>query len=132
MTNIRVSINPLIRSILVLVLAGMVMAPATPVRAASGDPTCAVAAETLSGDDELSTAVYAGLIVGVTAMLANLVCFVADYRCDCLRRATDPEMPEFDQLVGEAFEILRACRDASNSDRSFSGVVQEAALKTCR
>jgi len=95
------------------------------------DFSCEVAAAILSGDNERLQFALVGETVGAAAMIANLVCFVGDGRCSCLRRATDGDRDENSRFVQEAGRIIAGCF-VSNPNRSLSGISQEAVLNVCR
>ncbi len=96
------------------------------------DTTCSVAAQGIISGNDILVQNLIGQSVGVTGMLANLVCFVGDSRCTCLRRATDSDRIENDRFVEALASVLAGCAFSSNSGRRYSGVIQEAALTTCR
>ena len=95
------------------------------------DYTCGIAASILTGDDERLQFSLIGETIGAASVIANLVCFVGDGRCSCLRRATDGDRDENTRFAQEVGRIIAGCL-GSNPSRSLSGISQEAALNVCR
>ncbi len=92
--------------------------------------SCATAAEALSSDDRLLEGTVVGLGIGAAGMIGDLLCFVADPRCTCLRNVTNSDSPRNDQFAAELGRILASCRVAA-PNRTMSGIGQEAALRVC-
>lgn len=82
-----------------------------------------------SGPEAERLAAYA---YGTVDTLGNILCFVGDPRCDCLRSITpvagSNEQTEFSKLWKG---IVASCASGSSRRRSFSGIAQEAALELC-
>ena len=128
MTTIRP--RPPIRAAIALALLAAIGVP----RIASAvqlDYTCEVAASILTNDDERLQFSLIGETIGAASMIANLVCFVGDGRCACLRSATDGDRDENSRFAQEVGRIIAGCL-VSNPSRSLSGISQEAALNVCR
>ena len=103
-------------------------------RAASAiqlDVDCGLAADILlSGDQELQLNVV-GQTSGTAGMLANLLCFVGDRRCSCMRNLTETDSGLSIQYAREVGALIAGC-SFSDPGRRLSGVSQEAATNVCR
>lgn len=122
--------RPIIRAVISLALLAAVGVP----RIASAvqlDYSCEISAAILTGDDDRLKFSLVGETIGAASMIANLVCFVGDGRCGCLRRVTDGDRDENSQFAQELGRIIAGCV-GSNPSRSLSGISQEAALNVCR
>lgn len=111
--------------------AAVVLAPAL-ARATQLDTTCSIASTGITSGSEALRNNLVGQIIGVTGMIANLVCFVGDPRCTCLRRSTDTDFAANDRLIEEVAAVVAGCAFSSDRNRNFSGVIQEGALNACR
>jgi hypothetical protein len=128
MDNIRV-----VRSALVvlLVVAGFFFST-TPARAVQLDLTCNQFIQALqpSVPDTVSGAAV-GMTIGAVGELANLLCFVGDRRCSCLRNITDSDRAANDRFLEDLTDVAETCFNRPSGGRNLSGMCQQAALATC-
>lgn len=69
---------------------------------------------------------------GTVDAYGDLLCFVGDPRCDCLQSITPIDGSEQQAVfIGLWRAIVEACEGQGTESRSFSGIVQEAALELC-
>ncbi len=122
-----------VRSALVvlLVVAGFFFST-TPARAVQLDLTCNQFIQALqpSVPDTVSGAAV-GMTIGAVGELANLLCFVGDRRCSCLRNATDNARPALERFVSDLVDVVDTCYGRPSGGRKLSGMSQQAALATC-
>jgi hypothetical protein len=104
---------------------------ATPAPAAQLDFSCSDAALILGDGDERLQFSLVGETVGAAATIGNLLCFVNDRRCACVRNATDGDRSESTSFSREVGRIIASCFNA-NPGRPLSGISQEAVLNVCR
>jgi hypothetical protein len=120
-------------AVVALLVAAGVFFSTTPARAFQLDMTCNQFVDALAlepGEDELAyTAV--GVTVGAVGELANLLCFVGDRRCSCLRNATDNDRPALERWLDDLFDVVDTCYGRPSGNRNLSGMSQQAALVTC-
>jgi hypothetical protein len=102
----------------------------SPSAAESLDLPCSEALARLGGKDPQASADAVGQTTGTVAMLGNLLCFVGDARCDCLREIADTESSLRGQFTDALSALLGDCA-LSDPDRSLSGVSQQAAFEVC-
>ncbi len=96
--------------------------------------TCSDAGDILAAGSAARAILQAtvlGLLVGGADMIGDLLCFVGDRRCGCLRNTTESDNSRNTDLARRAGEINRGCRSA-NPNRQMSGIAQQAALDVCR
>jgi hypothetical protein len=128
MDNIRV-----VRSALVvlLVVAGFFFST-TPARAVQLDITCNLFVDALqpSASDDIGFYVT-GITTGAVGELANLLCFVGDRRCSCLRNITDSDRPARLRFNDDMLDVVDTCYNRPSGNRNLSGMSQQAALVTC-
>ncbi len=111
-----------------VIIAGMCLAPSA--QAVQLNLTCENAVLALqSGNDTLEGTVV-GVAIGAAGMIGDLLCFIGDRRCNCLRNVTDGDRSENDDFSRELGSILDVCR-TSAPGRSLSGIAQEAARDVC-
>ncbi len=119
-------------AVVALLVAAGVFFSTTPARAFQLDLTCNQFVEALLDDapgGESSRAV--GVTVGAVGELANLLCFVGDRRCSCLRNATDNARPALERFVSDLVDVVDTCYGRPSGGRKLSGMCQQAALVTC-
>lgn len=92
--------------------------------------TCGQAAAILASATPSMQFNVIGQTVGTTSLLANILCFVGDERCDCLQDATDSESAKNGQWSDAIAALVADCAE-TNPDRTLSGITQEAALSVC-
>ncbi len=93
--------------------------------------TCGEAGVVLFADREALKAPIYDQAVGVTSMLRNLLCFVGDTRCSCLREVGDGADPRYEEFKIELARTVGRC-NGEDPDRSLSGAVQEAVFEVCK
>ena len=121
-----------VRSALValLMVAGFFFST-TPARAVQLDMTCNQFIQALQPPaDELSYAAV-GMTIGAVGELANLLCFVGDRRCSCLRNITDSDRAANDRFLEDLTDVAETCFNRPSGNRNLSGMCQQAALATC-
>ncbi len=119
-------------AVVALLVAAGVFFSTTPARAFQLDLTCNQFAEALqpdAPDRESSRAV--GVTVGAVGELANLLCFVGDRRCSCLRNITDSDRAANDRFLEDLTDVAETCFNRPSGGRNLSGMCQQAALATC-
>ncbi len=72
-----------------------------------------------------------GLQYGSAGSLGNLLCFVGDERCPCLRELTDDETSRHREFNRRFRQIVAACWNTPTGSRNATGIAQEAALEIC-
>jgi hypothetical protein len=108
-----------------------VLAFLTEVAATQFDWSCRESAAILDDPnaDPLLFGYVTGTAVGSAGMLGNLLCFVGDSRCRCLREATDTD-GRIALFFDRVRSIVKSCA-ASAPNRNLSGISQQAVLEVC-
>ena len=135
-----------LKVLFVVVAMGSLLAHTQPARAFQNDVTCnqmgnlfdnclTSNGDIVSGSDREGclaaiNSVF-GVIVGATGEIANLLCFVGDRRCACLRNATDNERPAWDRLLAGLDAILPSCVGRPSGNRNLTGMAQQATATAC-
>jgi hypothetical protein len=119
-------------AVVALLVAAGVFFSTTPARAVQLDMTCNlfIAALQPSAPDEIGFAAV-GVTIGAVGELANLLCFVGDRRCNCLRNINETDKPARDRFADDLFDVVDTCYNRPSGNRNLSGMCQQAALVTC-
>ncbi len=119
-------------AVVALLVAAGVFFSTTPARAFQLDYTCNqyVAALQPAQSDIIKGAAV-GMTIGAVGELANLLCFVGDRRCNCLRNITDSDRPANERFYDDLFDVVDTCYNRPSGGRNLSGMCQLAALVTC-
>lgn len=122
-------------AVAMLVAAGLCVSSA-PAGAVQLDMSCdEFGAVLLACDRGTANDIACGATIGITwgaaGELANLLCFVQDRRCGCLRNTTDSDRPASDRFIEELASVAVSCFRGPSGDRNLSGMSQQAALATC-
>ncbi len=119
-------------AVVALLVAAGVFFSTTPARAFQRDITCnefVLALQPSAPDDVGFWAV--GQTIGAVGELANLLCFVGDRRCNCLRNINETDKPARDRFADDLFDVVDTCYNRPSGNRNLSGMCQQAALVTC-
>ncbi len=119
-------------AVVALLVAAGVFFSTTPARAYQRDITCnefVLALQPSAPDDVGFWAV--GQTIGAVGELANLLCFVGDRRCSCLRNITDSDRAANDRFLEDLTDVAETCFNRPSGGRNLSGMCQQAALVTC-
>ena len=119
-------------AVIALLVAAGVFFSTTPARAVQLDLTCNQFIQALqpSVPDTVSGAAV-GMTIGAVGELANLLCFVGDRRCSCLRNITDSDRAANDRFLEDLTDVAETCFNRPSGNRNLSGMCQQAALVTC-